>query len=396
MPGIKSPKTAVFLFLTMLLAGYAYAAEKPAVYFDARIKTCIGKETVFYAKSDNPAIFNRYTCKWDFGDGTTQEGREVKKVYQLADIYMVKLGLYDDSGALALSAQNRVFVYSPPIAEAGEDKVVCLGDSVLFDGSGSKTTNFIERCFNCNLLDYLWDFGDGSEKVHGVKARHTYKAAGIYKATLVVRDGKNRKCSVDSDTVQVRVNTRPAIVLREVKKACSGSPINLAVFINGSQADDTQRSMLKYSWDFGDGVTQEAGPETSHVYQKGGEYQLSITADDGLATACSKYTYARKIRVNNPPVANPGPNLVCCLNTESVFDASASFDPDGDILTYSWDFGDGATAKGAHATHVYKKRGQYTVTLKVDDNSGTPCSSSTSSFVAIVSDKPVALIDVSK
>jgi PKD repeat protein len=53
-----------------------------------------------------------------------------------------------------------------------------------------------------------------------------------------------------------------------------------------------------------------------------------------------------------------------------AFDASASYDPDGTIASYSWDFGDGATAAGASAAHTYVQAGTYTATLAAMDNAG--------------------------
>lgn len=49
-------------------------------------------------------------------------------------------------------------------------------------------------------------------------------------------------------------------------------------------------------------------------------------------------------------------------------DASASFDPDGQIVEYRWDFGDGSTGEGETVSHVYDASGEYTVTLSVTDD----------------------------
>lgn len=55
--------------------------------------------------------------------------------------------------------------------------------------------------------------------------------------------------------------------------------------------------------------------------------------------------------------------------TSLTFDATASSDPDGDDITYAWDFGDGGTATGATANHTYADNGLYTVTLTISDGS---------------------------
>ena len=55
-------------------------------------------------------------------------------------------------------------------------------------------------------------------------------------------------------------------------------------------------------------------------------------------------------------------------NKTVTFDASNSSDPDGTIIIYLWDVGDGTTGAGITATHSYKLDGTYTVTLTITDN----------------------------
>jgi len=73
----------------------------------------------------------------------------------------------------------------------------------------------------------------------------------------------------------------------------------------------------------------------------------------------------------NPPIARfmytPQPSL---LEAEITFDASASYDVDGEIVSYRWNFGDGSTAEGSIVIHSYSSAGNFTVTLTVVDNDG--------------------------
>jgi len=55
---------------------------------------------------------------------------------------------------------------------------------------------------------------------------------------------------------------------------------------------------------------------------------------------------------------------------EVSFDASASADPDGHIIRYDWDFGDGGTGRGMQVTHTYRDDGEYQVRLTVRDDRG--------------------------
>ncbi|HEX8242866.1 MAG TPA: PKD domain-containing protein, partial [Longimicrobium sp.] len=60
-----------------------------------------------------------------------------------------------------------------------------------------------------------------------------------------------------------------------------------------------------------------------------------------------------------------------------TLDASASSDPDGDVLTYAWDFGDGTTGTGVKPAHTYADNGNYVVTLTVSDPSGAEATAKT-------------------
>ncbi len=72
---------------------------------------------------------------------------------------------------------------------------------------------------------------------------------------------------------------------------------------------------------------------------------------------------------NQPPVASFSYD---CTGLDCTFDASNSSDPDGSIVSYSWDFGDGNTSSGVTASNSYDSAGSYTVVLTVtDDDSAT-------------------------
>lgn len=53
------------------------------------------------------------------------------------------------------------------------------------------------------------------------------------------------------------------------------------------------------------------------------------------------------------------------------FSAATSIDPDGQIVSYSWDFGDGTSGSGLFVEHEYKKKGSFVVTITVTDDKGT-------------------------
>ena len=82
---------------------------------------------------------------------------------------------------------------------------------------------------------------------------------------------------------------------------------------------------------------------------------------------------------NQPPVAS----FTSSVNDLQVaFDGSASGDPDGSVVSWSWNFGDGRTGAGETASVTYPTGGTYTVTLTVTDNRGS--TASTSSPVTVI------------
>jgi len=75
-------------------------------------------------------------------------------------------------------------------------------------------------------------------------------------------------------------------------------------------------------------------------------------------------------KLNQPPKAVISAKNKALVNEEIIFDASDSYDPDGDAISYSWDFGDGTKSQEILVKHIYKKAGQYNVKLEVKDSFG--------------------------
>jgi sugar lactone lactonase YvrE len=72
--------------------------------------------------------------------------------------------------------------------------------------------------------------------------------------------------------------------------------------------------------------------------------------------------------LNQPPIADAGPDQTGIVGEEITLDGSNSYDIDGTIVSYEWDFGDGDTGNGNIITHLYSTGGTYEVTLTVSDD----------------------------
>src|SRR3989441_271001 len=104
---------------------------------------------------------------------------------------------------------------------------------------------------------------------------------------------------------------------------------------------------------------------------------VDSTADDHADWANPRVTCADRPPPNQPPQARFTTTRSLVAPWEIVaFDAESSTDPDGTIVSYAWDFGDGFTTNGVLVRHVYVHSGRFLVVLTVVDNSHTPATAS--------------------
>jgi nucleoid-associated protein YgaU len=104
----------------------------------------------------------------------------------------------------------------------------------------------------------------------------------------------------------------------------------------------------------------------------------AVNTDGNLSDSATQ-----NVRVNELAAENQPPRAVISGPTSGSVDERLSFsganstDPDGRVVSYAWDFGDGITGSGVNVTHSYEAAGTYKVTLTVtDDGKGTAQASS--------------------
>ena len=134
-------------------------------------------------------------------------------------------------------------------------------------------------------------------------------------------------------------------------------------FHDNSTDDGT---IIAWEWDFGDG-NYSIIQNPTHVYSDDGKYDVTLRVIDNNGSANST---TKQITISNrPPVADAGPDQMVNVTLVS-FNGTDSYDPDGEITLYRWNFGDTKTATGVTVTHNYTHDGEYVVTLNVTDNDG--------------------------
>lgn len=302
---------------------------------------------------------NASVRSWDFGDGTslTTNNGSVQHTYTRPGNYNVTLSATNAFGCTqTLTKPSFVNIVVPTIVVSGTNISGCAPVNASLTAAVS-TVN------NDPVSQYAWNFGDGAtQNTAASVVTHQYNNPGAYNVTVTVTTQQGCTASVTAGQL-VRAGTPPANVSFTATPgtACAGTPVRLLA--NATNADS-------YSWDFGDGTTQE-GPsnDITHSFQSNGNITVQMRAGKN---GC--YTSSTPVSLQ---ITGPAAHFTfsrSCTNRQQFNFTNTSITTTG--VTYEWDFGDGSPLEYTRdATHIYTQSGNYTVRLTVRETGGA-CQSS--------------------
>ena len=335
----------------------------------------VNQPLTLYATGSTDQDGDTLTYTWNFGDQSppsSTSSQSVTHAYTVAANYTATLTVTDTHGA---SAQATAAVTinpapspgnQPPIANAGGPYPGTVGQTVAFNGAGSTDPDG-------GPLTYGWDFGDLTSGA-GVTPSHAYGTAGTFHVVLTVSDSLGAR-----DTATVDAVIAPAPPVNHAPIASAGGPytgtVNHVLTLSAAGSIDPDGDPLTYTWTFGDllpSITTTAQTVT-HAYSAPDAYTAVLTAADGrglINTATAAVTITLPPPSNQSPIANAGGPYTGTAGQTVAFNGAGSSDPDGDLLSYVWDFGDQISGTGATPTHAYATEGTFHVTLTVSDGRG--------------------------
>lgn len=361
------------------------------------------------------------TFNWNFGDGISADGVAVTHGYSQSGIFTVTLTVSDgqlsssDTAIVTINDNNGEQENRSPVADAGPDQSGIVGQLFTFDGSGSWDED-------SDPLTFLWLL-DNNVITSGSAATYNFNTAGVYEIVLEVNDGQ----VTTTDSLQVTVNSisqggggyqpppeSPKIIINELLPNPIGddqegefielhnlgfSTVNLQGWV---LQDDSARQYKIDISDFDELTIQPGGwfviPRIkSEVTLNNTNDELRLFRPDqtladvvGYSQSQEGMSWSRQNNnewrwatpspgaINVSPV-NRSPKAVIKVITPSAsrmvdqsisFDGQSSTDPDGDALTFSWDFGDQTISAESQPTHIYEQTGRFLVKLMVIDSSG--------------------------
>ena len=299
-----------------------------------------------------------------------------------------KIELASSSAARAAAVSGPVISISPLSHDYG---IVNVGDAQTFGFTVSNT-------------------GDADLHISGLAPTGGFTAAmattiapgasTMMSVTYAPTSGVNSAGSVTvssdasngSFTVNVSGQGNAAPVLDPIGNKSAAAFVNLSFTTTASDPNDQIDDILSYSVSpaLPPGATYDSN--TGHfswtpAASDAGTYTLTFSASDGHASDSETITITVSSN-NHPPVAVAGGPYNGGAGQAIQFNGSGSSDPDGDNLTYAWDFGDGGTGSGVSPTHVYTFPNNYLATLTVTDDGSPSLSDNDVASVSILATVP--------
>jgi len=230
-----------------------------------------------------------------------------------------------------------VIAQEAPTADAGDNQNVTGGDAVTLDGSGSSTSAN-------GALTFAWSqIGGTTVALIGANtANPTFTAPDItgtltFKLTVTDSQGQTASATV---TVTVTAKSQAPTAVAGTDQNVQGGDL---VTLDGSKSSDPNGSPLVYSWVQTSGtavILTNANTANPTFYAPNISatltFKLTVTNNQNLtAVATVNITITAKAQ-NLPPIANAGTAQNVFGGALVVLNGSGSYDPDGDLLTFTW------------------------------------------------------------
>jgi len=282
-----------------------------------------------------------------------------------------------------------------PVANAGPDIAAMTGQTVILDGSASTDPDGDPLAFAWTLVSAPDGSAASLANPTEAQAALVVDVPGTYVVQLVVNDGEFDSAP---DTAGITTaNTAPVADAGPDQTAF----VSDIVTLDASGSTDVDGDFLVYTWSL---IERPAGTATvlsdvnalmpTFDIDAAGRYVAELVVNDGEFDSTPDTVVVDTL--NSAPVADAGADQTAPVGALVTLDGSASFDVDGDPLTYDWSLADVPAGSAAALSNtavvdpafVIDVPGTYTASLAVND--GTADSAADIVLVTTENSPPVA------
>ncbi|PVY39722.1 PKD domain-containing protein [Pontibacter virosus] len=299
----------------------SYLANPAAISY---ANHCLGETTVFRAAG----IGSRDALLWNFGDpasGGANTSTDLAATHTFSSPGTYTVSLQVTLGDQVKTHQVQVTIHAKPAVDLGSDISVCEGTDITMDaGAGTDFT-------------YLWSTGETTQKIAPT-------SAGSYWVEV-----SNGYCTA-RDEIEVTITAKPGLELGPDRTLCENTPVLL------SAGGANQGYSVLWS-------TGQSTPDITVT--KPGLYWVEVT--NGVCLVRDEITI-NYIGLKDLSIAAANDTL--SYQEPLYLEAVGT-----DLVSWSWDLGDGTTSRTANPIHQYAYAGTYNVTLHSTNKNGCPATS---------------------
>ncbi|MCL1041909.1 DUF1566 domain-containing protein [Shewanella marisflavi] len=286
--------------------------------------------------------------------------------------YKVFLNVTDNFGVWSRQTFDVVILNDPndlpPVAVAGSDITVFVGEIFILDGSGSYDDN--------GIIEYNWYTGNNNWLGDGSIYSNSYSTTGVRYLELRVTDLNG---SVDKDTIIITVVDKDFIAPTAIAGADLSIPEGVQFTLDGSASTDNH-AIASYRWELNSmTVSNESSYSPTGLTE--GVYNYTLWVEDyGGNSASDTVTITVLPQDIIPPVANAGSDKFVRVGTSIFFDGSMSSD-NHQISTFEWTLAGLPISDSPSFSKADFSEGTYTLELTITDASNN--SSTDTVFVTV-------------
>ncbi len=256
------------------------AGAPTAVFTISPTPVQLNVPTTFDASASQPGngAVSITSYQWNFGDGTTANGKVVTHTYTTTGTYTGTLTVTNDRG-LSATAPISVTLGGDTSDAITGDWIISpvgpiAGQPVSFNADGVKSTA------GHQVVTYNWNFGDldTTQPTSGFLVTHTFASAGTYNVVLSVVDDLGRKKVFAPKAITVGSGNPTASFTSSVANAAT----HTMNFDGSASTAVGTATIVSYQWAFGDGSFSGvlSSSTTTNSYGAAGSYTVRLTVTD--------------------------------------------------------------------------------------------------------------------